>query len=169
MDKMPATINRFFPGTVEIKAGATVTWKSVSVIDPHTITFEPPFTNPEDPRAIPPAGAKAGGSYTAGFTNSGILGPRRPSPADTFSLRFPKKGSYNYVCGFTRDGGQHQRDLTGRLEAQLARGPGQPGPLLVPPACLDTETIIIVMMNWSIVCVLGRDLGTRRGESWARG
>jgi plastocyanin len=99
MDKMPATVNRFFPGAIEIKAGGTVTWKSVSVIDPHTITFEPPFTAPEDPRAIPPAGVKVGGSYTTGFTNSGVLGPTPPFPGDTFSLRFPKKGSYNYLCG----------------------------------------------------------------------
>jgi len=97
-DRMPATVNRFFPGVVEIKAGATVTWKSTSNVDPHTITFEPPFTNPEDPRAIPPAGVKAGGGYMAGFTTSGVLGPTPPFPGDTFSLRFPKAGTYNYVC-----------------------------------------------------------------------
>jgi plastocyanin len=96
-DVLPATINRFFPGVLEIKAGETVTWKSVSIVDPHTITFAPPFTDPEDPRAFPPAGVASGGSYTAGFTNSGALGPK-PFPAETFSLRFPKAGSYDYVC-----------------------------------------------------------------------
>lgn len=97
-DHAPATVNRFLPGTVEIKAGDTVTWNSTSVIDPHTITFEPPFTDPEDPRAVVPAGAKAGGNHTAGFTNSGFLGPTPPFPTSTFSLRFPKAGTYNYVC-----------------------------------------------------------------------
>jgi len=81
----------------EIKAGDTVTWKGTSDYEPHTITFEPPFTNPEDPRAVPPAGTETGGSYTAGFTNSGFIGPK-PFPADTFSFRFPKAGAYNYVC-----------------------------------------------------------------------
>jgi plastocyanin len=97
-DRMPATVNRFLPGVLEIKAGDTVTWKSTSIVDPHTITFEPPFSNPEDPRAVPPAGVKSGGSHTTGFTNSGFLGPTPPFPADTFSLRFPKRGVYNYIC-----------------------------------------------------------------------
>lgn len=92
-----AAVNRFFPGVAEIKAGDTVTWKGASDYEPHTITFEPPFTNPEDPRAVPPAGTRTGGNYTAGFTNSGFIGPK-PFPADTFSLRFPKAGDYNYVC-----------------------------------------------------------------------
>jgi plastocyanin len=92
-----AAVNRFFPAVVEIKAGDTVTWKGTSEYEPHTITFEPPFTNPEDPRAVPPAGTKTGGSYTAGFTNSGFIGPK-PFPAESFSLRFPKAGVYNYLC-----------------------------------------------------------------------
>ena len=92
-----ASVNRFFPAVVEIKAGDTVTWKGTSEYEPHTITFEPPFTNPEDPRAVPPAGAKTGSSYTAGFTNSGFIGPK-PFPAESFSLRFPKAGVYNYLC-----------------------------------------------------------------------
>jgi len=92
-----AAINRFFPGVAEIKAGDTVTWKGTSDYEPHTITFEPPFTNPEDPRAVPPAGTRTGGNYTAGFTNSGFIGPK-PFPTDTFSLRFPKAGNYDYVC-----------------------------------------------------------------------
>lgn len=92
-----ASINRFHPAVAEIKAGQTVTWKGTSDYEPHTITFEPPFTNPEDPRAVPPAGVKAGGSYTAGFTNSGFIGPK-PFPAESFSLRFPKAGEYKYVC-----------------------------------------------------------------------
>jgi plastocyanin len=96
-DVLPATKNRFFPEVIEIKAGETVTWKSVSVVDPHTITLAPPFQNPEDPRGIPPTGVADGGSYTEGFTNSGVLGPK-PFPAETFSLRFPKAGSYPYIC-----------------------------------------------------------------------
>ncbi|MGH9042477.1 MAG: cupredoxin domain-containing protein [Acidimicrobiia bacterium] len=90
-------VNRFLPAVAEIKAGETVTWQGTSEYEPHTITFEAPFTNPEDPRAVPPTGAKTGGSYTGGFTNSGLIGPA-PFPADTFSLRFPKAGEYAYVC-----------------------------------------------------------------------
>lgn len=92
-----AAVNRFFPAVVEIKAGDTVTWKGTSEYEPHTITFESPFTNPEDPRAVPPAGAETGGSYTGGFTNSGFIGPK-PFPAESFSLRFPNAGVYDYVC-----------------------------------------------------------------------
>jgi plastocyanin len=92
-----ASINRFLPSTVEIKAGEMVTWKGTSQYEPHTITFEPPFNNPEDPRVVPPAGAKSGGNHTSGFTNSGFIGPK-PFPTDTFALRFPKAGTYTYVC-----------------------------------------------------------------------
>jgi plastocyanin len=92
-----ASINRFLPAVVEVEAGQTVTWMGTSDYEPHTITFEPPFTNPEDPRVVPPAGAKTGGSYTGGFTNSGFIGPK-PFPAESFSLRFPEAGVYNYVC-----------------------------------------------------------------------
>ncbi|HEV3364515.1 MAG TPA: plastocyanin/azurin family copper-binding protein, partial [Acidimicrobiia bacterium] len=90
-------VNRFLPAVAEIKAGNTVTWKGTSQYEPHTITFESPFTNPEDPRVPPPAGTRTGGSYTGGFTNSGFIGPK-PFPAESFSLRFPKAGVYNYVC-----------------------------------------------------------------------
>ncbi|MGH8991898.1 MAG: cupredoxin domain-containing protein [Acidimicrobiia bacterium] len=90
-------VNRFSPAVVEIAAGDTVTWKGASTYEPHTITFEPPFSNPEDPRAVPPTGTKSGGTYTKGFTNSGFIGPK-PFPAETFSLRFARAGDYSYVC-----------------------------------------------------------------------
>ncbi len=56
-DKLVA-VNRFEPAVEEVKAGETVTWKTGSPFEPHTVTF----------------------------------------PTDTFSLRFTKAGTYEYVC-----------------------------------------------------------------------
>jgi plastocyanin len=92
-----ASINRFQPAVVEIKAGETVTWKGTSQYEPHTITFEPPFKSPEDPLVVVPAGGAKTGSHTGGYTNSSFIGPK-PFPKDSFSLRFPKAGSYDYIC-----------------------------------------------------------------------
>lgn len=89
----------FEPSTITIKAGETVTWKPGSLYEPHTVTFQSPFKSPGDPGATLPLGVKSGGSYTGGATSSGIFGPKPfPFPTDSFSLKFPKAGTYDYVC-----------------------------------------------------------------------
>ncbi len=92
-DKIVA-VNRFGPVAVSVDAGDTVTWEAVSPYEPHTVTFESPFSSPEEEGAIAPGGPKPGGAYTGGFASSGIFGK-----ADgTYSLRFTKPGTYSYVC-----------------------------------------------------------------------
>ena len=56
------------------------------------------FKSPEEPGALVPAGAKSGGTYTSGLTNSGIIGPAPFFPSATFTLKFGKAGTYEYVC-----------------------------------------------------------------------
>jgi len=92
------TINKFFPVRLSIKAGDMVVWKDGSLYDPHTVTFESPFAGPEAPGVFVPGGTKIGSSYTGGFSNSGFFGPKPFFPAQTFSLKFPKAGTYPYVC-----------------------------------------------------------------------
>jgi plastocyanin len=91
-------VNLYDPQTITVKSGDTVTWKTTSPYEPHTVTFQSPFKTPSDEGATAPAGVKSGGTYTAGFTSSGLFGPPPFFPSDTFSLTFTKAGTYNYVC-----------------------------------------------------------------------
>lgn len=91
-------VNLFDPKAASVKVGDTVTWKSVSPYEPHTVTFESKITSPGDPAAAAPAGVKSGGTYTGGFTNSGFIGPPPFFPSNNFALKFTKAGTYEYVC-----------------------------------------------------------------------
>jgi plastocyanin len=95
-DKIIA-VNRFSPAAVSVDAGSTVTWETVSPYEPHTVTFESPFSSPEDEGAIAPGGPESGSDYDGGFASSGIFGEGFPA-GDTYALRFPKPGTYSYVC-----------------------------------------------------------------------
>ncbi|MBA3654422.1 MAG: hypothetical protein H0W70_09535 [Actinobacteria bacterium] len=86
------------PAALNVKVGDTVTWKDASPYEPHTVTFESMFKTPGDPGATAPAGVKSGGTYTNGFTSSGLFGPQPFFESNTFSLTFAKAGTYNYVC-----------------------------------------------------------------------
>jgi plastocyanin len=109
-------INAFFPASLHIRAGDTVTWK-INSNEPHLATFladEPP---PPDPIPIPDGGptdlmlnpkpafpSKAPDAPTetydgTEFRNSGFLsdGTVVP-PAESYSLTFDKPGTYEYIC-----------------------------------------------------------------------
>jgi plastocyanin len=92
-DKVTA-VNRFAPASVSVEEGDTVTWEAVSPYEPHTVTFESPFSTPEDEGALEPGGPKSGDDYTGGFASSGFFG----KDDGTYSLRFTKPGTYSYVC-----------------------------------------------------------------------
>ncbi|HEV8624797.1 MAG TPA: plastocyanin/azurin family copper-binding protein [Acidimicrobiia bacterium] len=91
-------VNRFSPETVSVKIGQTVTWRDVSSWLPHTVSFQPPFKNGEEPDAMLPLGVKAGGKFAGGVAHSGVFGPKPPFPTDSFSLVFTKPGKYPYLC-----------------------------------------------------------------------
>lgn len=96
-DKLVA-VNRFEPETVSIKAGQTVVWRDASSWIPHTVSFEPPFKAPSDPKAFLPTGAKSGSRFAGGVAHSGMIGPVPALPTDSFSLTFTKAGKYPYLC-----------------------------------------------------------------------
>lgn len=91
-------VQGFDPATISIKVGETVTWKNATAYEPHTVTFKSTFKPGEEAASAAPAGDKSGSSYTGGFTNSGFFGPAPFFPAPTFSLKFPKAGTFDYVC-----------------------------------------------------------------------
>ena len=117
-----SSLNEYFPRYLEIRAGDTVTWRmNGKADDPHTVTFARdldevvdivPRPNGEpgefifapilvDPTRRPGAPVE---EYTpGGYFNSGIMfgyqiGADVPI-IDTFSLKFPDPGTYQYICG----------------------------------------------------------------------
>ena len=112
-------INEFFPRSVRIRAGDTLTWK-INTDEIHTVSFmdadEPipafalPIPDGEGFMANPqvffptrPPGAPAETHDGSGFFSAGImsdepLGPPGTPPNDTFTLTFDKPGTFNYLC-----------------------------------------------------------------------
>jgi len=117
-----SSLNEYFPRAIEIRAGDTITWRmNGQGDDPHTVTFAPdlnevvdivpkPNSNPDEfifaTTLVDPtrrAGEPVEEHDTAGYFNSGIMfgyeiGEGVPL-IDTFSLKFPEPGTYEYICG----------------------------------------------------------------------
>lgn len=118
----PVAWLRFFPETLKIKAGTTVTFKVDSTKEVHTITFGPvayreeienSFTTPvieggpppkllvnplaaypSDPPPLPPLDGKNHGN---GFLNAGTLSVGGPGPSSV-QITFTKPGTYKFEC-----------------------------------------------------------------------
>ncbi|HXF63778.1 MAG TPA: plastocyanin/azurin family copper-binding protein [Caldilineaceae bacterium] len=109
-------INAFFPASVRIRAGDTVTWQ-IGSDEPHTATFLSGEPAPPDPIPVPgggptdimlnPVGAFPSRAPDApvetydgtGYRNSGFLsnGTVVP-PLESYSLTFEEPGVYSYIC-----------------------------------------------------------------------
>jgi plastocyanin len=105
---------KFYPESITINAGDSITWKHNSGVEPHTVTFlGPDGKRPEDivPEG-PPQGnqpprlmiapnvafATGGNSYDgSAYVNSGVIAAGQPGPQE-FAVTFPKAGTYNYIC-----------------------------------------------------------------------
>lgn len=95
----------FFPSTVTVDAGDTVTWTYPSA-EPHTVTFlaagqatPPPPSDPNNPK--PAGGATYDGST---YTSSGFI-----AMGYSYSLTFTKPGTYTYYCLI------HQPEMAGTV------------------------------------------------------
>ncbi len=117
-----SSLNEYYPRAIEIRAGDTITWRmNGQGDDPHTVTFAPdlnevvdivpkPNGNPDEfifaTTLVDPtrrAGEPVEEYDTAGYFNSGIMfgyqiGEGVPL-IDTFALKFPDPGTYEYSCG----------------------------------------------------------------------
>ncbi len=95
--------NDFFPRTITVNGGDTITWTMAAVAD-HTVSFLSGTKPPEpfapqkggrvlfNPRVFFPQGGK---SYSgSGFASSGFLMGREKS----YTLTFTQPGRYTYVC-----------------------------------------------------------------------
>ncbi len=106
----------FAPENLKVPVGGTVTWTLQGV---HTIAVEAPADAQalrigapdgsvhQNEKVVAPAGGPGfagpggsvdGGVYQGGFRNSG-LGISFPPTFSTFSLKFPKAGTFSYLCG----------------------------------------------------------------------
>lgn len=110
------SINAFFPASLRIRAGDTVTWQ-INSDEPHTATFLSGAPMPPDPIPIPgggptdlmlnpvsffpsrapeaPVETYSGADYrNSGFLSNGTVVP----PNESYSLTFDTPGTYEYVC-----------------------------------------------------------------------
>jgi LPXTG-motif cell wall-anchored protein len=101
-----ASVLRFLPVELTIKAGDSVAFPVQDPHEIHTVTFYdpagqvPPFLDPRPqpsgppkliiPHALPQGGARVD---SQGLYNSGILGP-----GQSYTFTFPQPGVYSYVC-----------------------------------------------------------------------
>ncbi len=95
-------IQLYFPPTVNITAGDSITWRN-STSDPHTVTFNPlPEWSQGDPFGVAPTTDTSFDGTAA--INSGILGQQGgdggpgPDSVTSFTLKFPTAGTFNYLC-----------------------------------------------------------------------
>jgi plastocyanin len=117
-----SSLNEFFPRSVEIRAGDTVTWRmNGNADDPHTVTFAPDLDEVVDIVPRPNGGRgefifattlvvpsrrsdapveeyKRGGYFNSGIMFGYQIGEKVPM-IDTFSMKFPEPGTYRYICG----------------------------------------------------------------------
>lgn len=112
-----ADLMQFFPPTLTIKQGDTVTWTNNSG-GPHTVSFLsgaalPAIITPIPEASGPPfqafniqvALAMGGNTYNGtGFVSSGLFGEGFPNPP-AFSVKFTAAGTFNYVCILHADQG----------------------------------------------------------------
>ncbi|MCL6650514.1 MAG: hypothetical protein K6U89_19630, partial [Chloroflexi bacterium] len=93
------SVAAYFPATLRLRPGETVTWVNTSSYEFHTVSFGygtnlPPLVLPSgllNPEAAAPSG---GPSYAgSGRVNSGLL-----LSGQQFSLTFTQPGTYPYIC-----------------------------------------------------------------------
>jgi plastocyanin len=134
------SINAFFPASLRIRAGDTVTWQ-INSDEPHTATFLSGEAMPPDPIPIPgggptdlmlnpvsafpsrapeaPVETYSGVDYrNSGFLSNGTVVP----PIESYSLTFDTPGTYEYVCLL------HATTMVGEIiveEADIAEVPSQ--------------------------------------------
>ena len=103
----------YYPGTIQIHVGDTVTWHWLPTDEDHSVTFlsganmpptlyVPAPKGSAGPRMWDPSkwfpSAKQGDYNGSGFVNSGMLSARPDQAVPTWSLTFTKGGTFHYEC-----------------------------------------------------------------------
>ena len=120
--KGTTSINLFFPSTIRVRAGDTVTWRINTEGDAHTVTFtdDPEglddsvrrpggeawewIINPAVALPTREAGEPLEGYSGSGYRNSGTFWPFPMHPDvssfESFSMKFDTPGAFGYLCAF---------------------------------------------------------------------
>jgi plastocyanin len=88
------SLNQFFPASIQIRAGDSVTWTNNGGT-PHVIIFDG-YVDPNTATFSPPTAA-SGSDYTGGLFHTYLIGSP-PYFSTTFALRFTQTGIYTYIC-----------------------------------------------------------------------
>lgn len=131
-------INAFFPASLHIRAGDTITWK-INSDEPHTATFLSGGAPPPEPIPVPGGGptdlmsnpvlafpsrapeAPVETYSGTGYRNSGLLsnGTVVP-PLESYSLTFDTPGTFQYICLI------HPTTMKGEVVVEAADATGVP-------------------------------------------
>jgi plastocyanin len=104
-------LNRFYPETITIHKGQTVTWTANDPVTPHTVTFGAEPGDPFTPVGLDgPGHATLTTPYPTRFVgptvHSGPLGQGHLGPitfAPSFAVTFNAAGTYQYYCALHDD------------------------------------------------------------------
>src|SRR4051812_43601180 len=132
------SVNAFFPASVRIRAGDTITWK-INSDEPHSVLFLGGQPMPPDPVPVPDGAAdelmlnpllafpsRAPDApverYSGtGYRVSGDLSNGRVEPGNlSYSLVFETPGVYQYICSI------HPATMSGEIVVEAATATGLP-------------------------------------------
>jgi LPXTG-motif cell wall-anchored protein len=162
-----ASVVRFLPVDLTIKAGDSVAFPVNDPHEIHTVTFYDPagpvplFVDPKPqpsgpPKLIIPHGLPEGSSRVEdpkALYNSGILGP-----GQSYTFTFPKPGTYTYVCVIHAPQGMLGKII---VEAPGAAG----GPAQLPNTGEGAANLLLPMLGGALLLVL---LGALALGAWRR-
>ena len=171
-----ASVLRFLPGEVTVKAGDSISWPVRDPHEIHTVTFfdpagqVPAFIEPRPqpngpPQLLIPLAGPSGGTRVErqGLYHSGILGPDQ-----RYTFTFPTPGVYRYVCIVHAPQG-----MFGRVTVQAAPQPAPvplpatgeaPVPVALPDTGAEPPVRLALLAGAFLLLVLGRRVQRRR--SW---
>jgi LPXTG-motif cell wall-anchored protein len=152
-----ASVVRFLPVDLTIKAGDSVAFPVNDPHEIHTATFYDPagpvplFVDPKPqpngpPKLILPHGLPQGGNRVEDsktLYNSGILGP-----GQSFTFTFPKPGVYSYVCVIHAPQG-----MFGTVTVEAAGGAGAPAQL--PNTGEGAAEPLLPLLGGALLLLLG--------------
>jgi plastocyanin len=157
-----ASVLRFLPVGVTIRAGDSVSFPVQDPHEIHTVTFYDPsgpvpaFLEPQPQPAGPPRlfvrnVTPEGGTVVdrQGLFNSGIL-----APGQSYTFTFPKPGVYTYVCMLHAAEG-----MFGTITVQAA---GQPATLPVTGAGTTAPSLLLLVAGALVLLALGAWIARRR-------
>jgi plastocyanin len=106
----PASLLRFKPDPITIKAGDTVRWTMMDPREVHPLFFGPAAQEPANPFSPP-----SGGNTISSPTNIVVTGPQLPG--SVFNLTFTGPGTYKYICMLHDEAG-----MVGTITVTAAEG-----------------------------------------------